>query len=223
MAQSESNELDLWYYERNAMAKGYKTVAGVDEAGRGPLAGPVVAAAVILPPFCELHGITDSKRLSPQQRDSAFEKIRELAVGIGIGIVEEREIDRLNILQATYRAMRGAIAGLLRDVDFVLVDGFPISGYTQRQEGIVGGDGKSISIAAASIVAKVVRDRIMCIYDKCFPNYGFAKHKGYPTEEHLNMLSIHGVCEIHRRSFSPVAEEILCRQLALPWEPKEKS
>lgn len=222
MVQSESDELDLWYYERKAMANGCKVVAGVDEAGRGPLAGPVVAAAVILPPFCELDGVKDSKRLSPQQRDSAFRKIRELAVGIGIGIVEETDIDRLNILQATYRAMRGAISGLLRDVDFVLVDGFPILGYTQRQEGIVGGDGKSISIAAASVVAKVVRDRIMRLYDEYFPNYGFAKHKGYPTEEHIKMLSIHGVCEIHRRSFSPVAEEILCRQLGLPWEPEEK-
>jgi ribonuclease HII len=218
MVQNKQAEIDLWYHERKALAKGYRVIAGVDESGRGPLAGPVVAAAVILPLYCEIEGINDSKQLSPQQRQQVFEKIREVASAIGIGIVEEKEIDKINILQATYRAMRGAISGLLTHVDYVLVDGYPISGYDKPQEGIIGGDAKSASIAAASIVAKVVRDRIMCIYDCIFPGYGFAQHKGYPTEEHLRKLSTHGVCEIHRRSFNPIAEKIQCRQIALPWE-----
>lgn len=204
--------IDLWAYEREALARGHQVVAGIDEAGRGPLAGPVVAAAVILPLECDIQGIFDSKQLTSQKRDLAFEKIHETALGIGIGIVEEADIDRINILQATYRAMRAAISGLSVRADIFLVDGYPIPGFEYQQQGIVDGDCKSASIAAASIIAKVTRDRIMCMYDEMFPQYGFAKHKGYPTEHHLRMLQMHGICEIHRRSFGPVRD-----QLSLPW------
>lgn len=206
------NDIDLWAYEREAMAAGRRVVAGIDEAGRGPLAGPVVAAAVILPMDCDTEGIFDSKQLSAQKRDAAFDKIRQIALSVGVGIVEEGEIDRINILQATYRAMRGAVAGLRMRADLYLVDGYPIRDFEHPQQGIVGGDAKSASIAAASVIAKVTRDRIMCLYDEMFPQYGFAQHKGYPTEDHMRLIGIHGVCEIHRRSFGPVRD-----QLSLPW------
>jgi len=208
MRREERENTDLWLYERMVLAQGHRVVAGVDEAGRGPLAGPVVAVAVVLPLDCDTHGIYDSKQLPPRKREAAFEKISSLALGIGIGIVDQNEIDRMNILQATYRAMRGAIGGLDMGVDAVLVDGYPIRDFHLPQMGITSGDTKSASIAAASIVAKVTRDRIMCKYHDIFPQYGFAKHKGYPTEEHIEKLAAHGVCEIHRRSFAPVAREL---------------
>ncbi|MCX6375299.1 MAG: ribonuclease HII, partial [Armatimonadetes bacterium] len=175
-------------------------------AGRGPLAGPVVAAAVILPLNCDIEGIYDSKQLSPARREAAFEKLLTLALDIGIGVVDEAEIDRINILQATYRAMRAAVSGMTLQADLFLVDGYPIREFERPQLGIMDGDCLSASIAAASIIAKVTRDRIMCYYDGFFPQYGFARHKGYATEEHLEMLAIHGVCEIHRRSFGPVCQ-----------------
>ncbi|HUV05729.1 MAG TPA: ribonuclease HII [Armatimonadota bacterium] len=206
--REDRKSADLWFYERMALAQGHCMIVGVDEAGRGPLAGPVVAAAVVLPFDCDIDGIRDSKQLSPRKREAAFEKIYGLALSIGIGIVEQNEIDRMNILQATYRAMRGAISGLDVQVDVVLVDGYPIRDFDLLQMGIVSGDTKSASIAAASIVAKVTRDRIMCKFDRIFPQYGFAGHKGYSTEEHLEKLAAHGVCEIHRRSFAPVAREL---------------
>ena len=199
---------DLWHYERAAMAQGHQVIAGVDEAGRGPLAGPVVAAAVILPPNCDIAGIYDSKQLSPRKRDAAFDKIQDIALGIGIGIVDAETIDKINILQATYRAMRDAIGKLAIQPDFCLIDGYPIRNFEYRHMGIVKGDSKSVSIAAASIIAKVTRDRIMCEYDVIFPGYGFAKHKGYPSKEHIEMLAIHGVCEIHRKTYGPVAERL---------------
>lgn len=202
------DSIDLWFYERKAISDGHRIVAGVDEAGRGPLAGPVVASAVVLPFGCDILGIYDSKQLSPQKRDSAFDKIFDIAIAVGVGIVDAEEIDRLNILQATYRAMRIAISELEISADIYLVDGYPIRNFEHRQRGIIGGDGKSVSIAAASIVAKVTRDRIMCEYDEIWPQFGFAKHKGYPTEEHLQKLDLHGVCDIHRRSFAPVAERL---------------
>jgi len=203
--------MDLWAFERAARKRGHRIIAGIDESGRGPLAGPVVAAAVILPFECDTQGINDSKQLSHLQREAAFTRILSLALDLGVGIVEEGEIDRINILQATYRAMRGAVCGLSVRPEFFLVDGYPIRDFEHPQEGIIDGDCKSASIAAASIVAKVARDRIMRLYDGIFPQYGFARHKGYPTEEHLRMLAIHGACEIHRRSFRPVA------QLNLDW------
>ncbi|MDI6827354.1 MAG: ribonuclease HII, partial [Armatimonadota bacterium] len=177
--------------------------AGVDESGRGPLAGPVVAAAVVLPFECDISGIYDSKQLSPADREVAYERILNLALAVEVGIVDPEEIDRLNILNATYQAMRIAISKLTIVPDIFLVDGYPIP-----QIGIVEGDCKSASIAAASIIAKVTRDRLMLDYDKLYPQYGFAKHKGYPTEEHLQNLAIYGPCEIHRKTFGPVAQEL---------------
>lgn len=208
MVRDDSDSADLWFYERMAMAEGHRVIAGLDEAGRGPLAGPVVAAAVILPFDCDIGGIYDSKQLSPQKRESAFQKIQRLALSIGIGIVDAEEIDRTNILRATYRAMRAAIRRLTAAADFFIVDGSPIPDLDRPQMGLVEGDCKSASVAAASIVAKVTRDRIMRAYDRIFPEYGFAKHKGYPTEEHRRKLAIHGISDIHRRSFGPVAEEL---------------
>lgn len=208
MPYDQSSISDLWHYEREALSNGYRLVAGVDEAGRGPLAGPVVAAAVILPFECDTCGIYDSKQLSPEERESAYARIHDIAVSIGVGIVHADEIDRINILQATYRAMRLAIAKLSTLPDIFLIDGYPIRNFEYPQVGVIDGDCKSASIAAASIVAKVTRDRIMCKFDSIFPQYGFARNKGYPTPEHLEMLGIHGVCEIHRKTFAPVAERL---------------
>ncbi len=208
MAKIRREDIDLWAYERDASARGIRVIAGIDEAGRGPLAGPVVAAAVILPLECDADGIFDSKQLTSRKRDAAFDKIHATALAVGVGIVEEAEIDRVNILRATHMAMRAALAGLGTAVDLCLVDGYAVRDILSPQIGIIGGDAKSASIAAASIIAKVTRDRIMLIYDEAFPQYGFAKHKGYPTEEHMRMLSIHGACEIHRRSFGPVRDRL---------------
>ncbi len=199
---------DLWHHERAAREQGYRIIAGVDESGRGPLAGPVVAAAVVLPFECDISGIYDSKQLSPTNREVAFERILNLALSIGIGIVDPEEIDRLNILNATYQAMRIAISKLTIVPDIFLVDGYPIRNFELPQIGIIEGDCKSASIAAASIIAKVTRDRLMLDYDRLYPQYGFAKHKGYPTEEHLQNLAIYGPCEIHRKTFGPVAQEL---------------
>ncbi len=222
-----TNSIDLWHYERLAISDGFKLVAGVDEAGRGPIAGPVVAAAVILPLDCDIAGINDSKQLTPARRESAFEKIHKIALGIGVGIINHKEIDRINILQATYAAMRAAIADLNTKADIYLVDGSPIRDFGHPHKCIVKGDSKSASIAAASIIAKVTRDRIMCEYDARFPQYGFAKHKGYPSPEHVRNLTAHGACAIHRRTFEPVkslcgnVEEIEKNwvQTELNWEP----
>lgn len=204
----EVQSVDLWYYEHAAAKHGYNTVAGIDEAGRGPLAGPVVAAAVVFPIGCDVDGIFDSKQLSSKKRDLAFDKIHSIALSIGVGIISPEEIDRLNILQATYEAMRAAAASITVPVDIYLIDGSPIKNLGLTHKCIVKGDALSASIAAASIVAKVTRDRIMCDYDSMYPEYGFARHKGYPTEEHMNLLSIHGACPIHRKSFAPVAENV---------------
>ena len=219
MRQEKRRKPDLWFFERAARAQGHQVIAGVDEAGRGPLAGPVVAAAVILPMSCNTRGIYDSKQLTDEQREHAFERIMRIAVAFGIGVVDEKQIDRINILQATHRAMRGAIGGMEMRADLHLVDGLPIPGFEYPHQAIVDGDCKSASIAAASIVAKVTRDRIMCKYDEIYPEYGFARHKGYATAEHLEMLAIHGVCEIHRQSFGPVALEMnpLWDRSELPW------
>ena len=219
MRQQKHNKPDLWFYERAARAQGRQIIAGVDEAGRGPLAGPVVAAAVILPMSCNTRGINDSKQLTEEEREHAFGRILRMAIAFGVGVVDEKEIDKINILRATHRAMRAAISGMEVRADIYLIDGLPIPGFEYYHQAIVDGDAKSASIAAASIIAKVTRDRIMCKYDELFPEYGFARHKGYTTEEHLEMLAVHGVCEIHRQSFEPVALEInpLWERTELPW------
>ncbi len=199
---------DLWTYEKKAFAEGYSTIAGIDEAGRGPLAGPVVSAAVILPFSFSAPGINDSKKLSPKKRDQLFETIYNRAVSVGIGIIDPVEIDRINILQASLLSMSIAAKNLKPAPDHLLIDGtFKIqSNLTQRP--IIKGDSLSISIAAASIVAKVTRDRLMKRYDMDYPMFGFCRHKGYPTKAHKEAVQNYGPCPIHRRSFKGVKEYV---------------
>lgn len=195
-------------YERRFWKEGFSTVAGVDEAGRGPLAGPVVAAAVILSPNIFIHGLDDSKRLSSRRREELFSLIKKQAKAVGVGTVSQSTIDRINILQATFLAMRMAVAKLRPSPEYLLVDGLIIPDIDVSQLPIVKGDRLSISIAAASIVAKVIRDRIMVKEDERLPQYGFARHKGYATKRHLEALARHGVSPLHRCSFRPVRETI---------------
>lgn len=180
---------------------GYGLVAGVDEAGRGPLAGPVTAAAVILRPGTYIQGLDDSKVLTPHQRESLFQEIVSRALALNVCSVGVEYIDRANILQATYEAMRRAVRGLRPAPDHLLVDALSIPGLAVPQRGIIGGDGLSNSIAAASIIAKVTRDRLMIKLDARYPQYGFARNKGYCTREHALALRRIGPCPAHRRSF----------------------
>jgi ribonuclease HII len=191
-------------YERAAWRSGLKHVAGVDEAGRGPLAGPVVAAAVILHPDRRIKGLDDSKLLTPARREILFEEILARATGVGTAVVDPQTIDRVNILEATRLAMREALARLSPRPDLVLIDAIRLSGLTWPQRPLIRGDRRSASIAAGSIVAKVTRDRLMAEADHRFPEYGFGRHKGYPTPEHLAALRRHGPCPIHRRTFHGV-------------------
>lgn len=189
-------------YENEACSKGYKLVCGVDEAGRGPLAGPVCAAAVILPENCEIDGLNDSKKISEKKREMLYDIIMEKAVAYSIAYGTLEEIEEHNILEATYIAMNRAIDGLDIKADFALIDGNRVPrGIKIPCETVVKGDSKSFSIAAASILAKVTRDRLMLEYDKKYPQYLFAKHKGYGTKAHYDAIKQHGVCEIHRLSF----------------------
>lgn len=176
-------------------------ICGIDEAGRGPLAGPVVAAAAVLPKDCQIFYLNDSKKLSEKKRDLLFDEIKEKAVAYGIGIVSPQVIDEINILQATYEAMRQAISQLNVIPEILLNDAVTIPGVDIMQVPIVKGDAKSVSIAAASILAKVTRDRMMMEYDQIYPEYGFAKHKGYGTAAHIAALKEYGPCPIHRRIF----------------------
>ena len=188
--------------ENEARSKGYKLVCGVDEAGRGPLAGPVCAAAVILPDNCEIEGLNDSKKISEKKREALFDIIKEKAVAYSIAYGSLEEIEEYNILEATYLAMNRAIEGLNAKADFALIDGNRVpKGIKIPCETVVKGDSKSCSIAAASILAKVTRDRLMLEYDKKYPQYLFAQHKGYGTKAHYEAIKQHGVCEIHRLSF----------------------
>ena len=193
----------LFPFDRPYLLK-HGVIAGVDEAGRGPLAGPVVAAAVILPDRCKLPHLNDSKQLSAAQRETLYPLIHRLALAIGVGIVEAAEIDRINIRQASFAAMRQALGRLSLTPVHVLVDGYPIPEGPASQTGIIGGDGQSAHIAAASIIAKVTRDALMLELDRRFPAYGFSRHKGYGTPDHLAALERLGPCPIHRRSFAPV-------------------
>lgn len=188
--------------ENEARSKGYKLVCGVDEAGRGPLAGPVCAAAVILPDNCEIEGLNDSKKISEKKREALFDIIKEKAIAYSIAYGSLEEIEEYNILEATYLAMNRAIVGLNTKADFALIDGNRVpKGIKIPCETVVKGDSKSCSIAAASILAKVTRDRLMLEYDKKYPQYLFAQHKGYGTKAHYEAIKQHGVCEIHRLSF----------------------
>lgn len=179
----------------------YKFIAGVDEAGRGPLAGPVVAGAVILPKDCQILYLNDSKKLSAVKRDELFDEIKEKALAYGAGIVSPERIDEINILQATLEAMREAIKSMSVEPDMILVDALKIPDIPYKQVGIVKGDAQSVSIAAASIIAKVTRDRIMDGMDKIYPEYGFASHKGYGSKTHIEAIKKYGPCPIHRKTF----------------------
>lgn len=197
----------LWQYEQLLQADGFSRVAGIDEAGRGPLAGPVVAAAVILPPEHEIEGLNDSKALSATRREALFSCLQEtLGVEISIVAVGVEVIDRCNILQATHQAMRQAVERLAEIPDFALIDGLPVPRFPCPCRNVIKGDARCACIAAASIMAKVTRDRIMLELDQEYPQYGFARHKGYGTRDHLAALRRHGPCPSHRRTFRPVAE-----------------
>ncbi|MDK3160270.1 ribonuclease HII [Kamptonema cortianum] len=193
-------------FEKAARAKGFVRIAGIDEAGRGPWAGPVTAAAVILPEQFAHARLNDSKQLPEKKREEIFDELMANSQIIkGVGLASAEEIDSLNILRATHLAMRRAVEALANTPDFLLIDGRPVKdSFSIAQQAIVKGDSKSLSIAAASILAKVTRDRLMLDIDHAFPQYGFAQHKGYGTAAHAHALTTHGPCPVHRRSFAPV-------------------
>lgn len=189
-------------FERKCYEQGYMLVAGVDEVGRGPLAGPVVAAAVILGEGVLIPGVNDSKKLSEQKREFLNDEIKAQALCYSIGIVDEKIIDEINILNATYLAMKQALEGLSKKPEFILLDAVTLKDVPIPQKGIIKGDSLSLSIAAASIIAKVERDRIVSSYDEIYPNFSFSKHKGYGTSEHIECIKKYGLLPIHRRSFT---------------------
>ena len=197
-------------HERALRQQGWQRVAGIDEAGRGPLAGPVVAAVVVLPENFRHKELNDSKQLTEQKRERLYDEITSHGeIFWAMAVVQPEEIDRLNILRATHEAMRRAVAALVPDPDHALIDGLPVLPFPMPQTALVGGDGLSFSIAAASIIAKVTRDRIMVEMCARYPGYEFAQHKGYGTALHLAKLRAHGPCPIHRKSFSPVQQALL--------------
>ena len=197
---------DVWMYEKQARESGFTAVAGIDEAGRGPLAGPVVSAAVILPEGLPVSGIHDSKQLSPKRREQLYDDIYRHAVAVGVGIVDPVEIDRINILQASLSAMAMSVRNLFPAPDFLLIDGpFPIpADFPQKP--VIKGDSLSISIAAASIIAKVTRDRMMAVYAEEYPEFDFSTNKGYPTKAHKEAIRKYGCSPIHRLTFKGVKE-----------------
>lgn len=201
-----NNELkrleNITEYERKYQSMGIKYVGGIDEVGRGPYAGPVVTACVILPEGCKIEGVNDSKKLSQKKREELFDVIKDTALSIGVGIVDNYEIDEINILQATYKAMRIAVENMDIKPQQLLVDAVTIPEINIHQEPIIKGDAKSISIGAASIIAKVTRDRMMVEYAKMYPQYGFEKNVGYGSKYHEEAIKKYGLCDIHRRSFT---------------------
>ena len=195
------SNVNMWEIEDSFFARGYQVICGVDEAGRGPLAGPVCAAAVILPRHLELPGLTDSKKLTDKRRRELFPMIKEQAVAYGIGLASHEEIDEINILQATFLAMKRAIAQLEGKAELALIDGNRETDFGLPAKTVVKGDSLSASIAAASILAKVTRDDIMLELAQKYPQYGFEVHKGYGTKAHYEALRAHGACQIHRATF----------------------
>ncbi|WP_242637359.1 ribonuclease HII [Desulfobacter hydrogenophilus] len=197
---------DMLAFEKQAMLSGYKVIAGVDEAGRGPLAGPVVSAAVVLPDSFDVPGINDSKKLSEKKRETLFPVIQNHAIAFGIGMADHEEIDRINILQASLLSMKRAVEDLQVRPDYLLIDGKFTINSTIDQRSVIKGDALSLSIAAASIIAKVTRDRIMAELDLQYPEYGLKRHKGYPTKAHKEAILTHGPCPVHRKSFKGVKD-----------------
>lgn len=194
----------LYRHDESFREQGFHATAGIDEAGRGPLAGPVVASAVILSPVKKIAGLRDSKKIPEKEREILFWEVLSNCRDVGIGIVEPETIDRINILKATKLAMETAVNDLSSMPDLLLIDAVNLPSIAAEQVSIIKGDALSASIAAASIVAKVVRDHIMKQYDSLYPQYGFARHKGYPTREHISKISLHGPCLIHRKTFARV-------------------
>jgi ribonuclease HII len=205
---SDFVETDSFSFERQLYSQGFKIVAGTDEAGRGPLAGPVVAASVILPPDCDFSLFKDSKTTSAKERACLYDLLFKIGADIGVGYGTVEDIEKFNILQASLLAMKRAVDELAGEPDFLLVDGkFPVPSFLQ-QKSLVKGESRSASIAAASIIAKEERDRLMEKYHNKYPIYNFSGHKGYPTAEHRRLIEEHGPCEIHRRTFKGVREHL---------------
>lgn len=203
-----AQEVDWTMFEELALRQGYSCVAGVDEAGRGALAGPVVAAAVVLPRRTEISGINDSKKLTPSRREALFDLIMGKALAVGIGSGDHLLIDRVNILQATLSAMKDAVLGVSPPPDYIIIDGISKIPLNIHQRTIIKGDSVSISIAAASIIAKVTRDRLMADFENRYPGYGFAEHKGYGCASHMAAIARLGPCAIHRKTFRGVKEHV---------------
>lgn len=199
-------QVDLLQYEKELYEKGYELIAGTDEAGRGPLCGPVVAAAVILPKGYMLEGLTDSKKLTEKKREKYYPIIMKDAIAVGISIVDNKKIDEINILEASRYAMNEAIRKLKVEPDYIITDAMDL--YRDNCLPIIKGDAKSITIGAASVIAKVTRDHIMDEYDKIYPEYEFKKHKGYPTKKHIELMNKYGVLDIYRRSYRPVKDAL---------------
>ena len=201
--------MDIYHYDESFRKEGYQRIAGLDEAGRGPLAGPVVASAVVLPSGKRIKGLRDSKKVPEKERETLFMDVLCCCVDVGIGIVDAETIDRINILNATKLAMQRAAEDLFRKADLLLIDALHIASLDIEQVSLIKGESKSASLAAASIIAKVVRDGIMRQYDGVYPAYGFGKHKGYSTREHMEKIVLHGPCPIHRKSFEGVLSQEL--------------
>ena len=196
---------DLYKYEKDLWSKGYINVAGCDEAGRGPLYGPVVCASVILPHDFKLDGLNDSKKLTEKKREEYYPIIMEKALSVGVSVISSKEIDKINIYEASRQGMLRAVKKLKVKPDFIITDAMPMEGFTSiPNNAIIKGDAKSITIAAASVIAKVTRDRIMYEEDKKHPEYEFSKHKGYPTKKHLELISKYGIIDGYRRTYGPV-------------------
>lgn len=199
--------IDLLEYEKDLYKNGIELIAGVDEVGRGPLIGPVVAAAVILPKNYKLDGLTDSKKLSEKKRDTFYEIINKDAIAIGIGIIDEKIIDEVNIYEATKLAMKKAIDSLSTKPEHILIDAMPLV-LDIPTTSIIKGDAKSLSIAAASVIAKVTRDRMMYELDKLYPMYGFSSHKGYPTKKHIEAINEYGLIDGYRKTYAPIKDMV---------------
>lgn len=201
----EKDKIDLLYYEKELYEQGIELIAGVDEVGRGPLIGPVVAAAVILPKNYKLEGLTDSKKLSEKKRDAFYQIIKRDAISIGIGVIDEVKIDEVNIYEATKLAMKDAISKLKIKPEHVLIDAMPLD-IDIPTTSIIKGDAKSESIAAASVIAKVTRDSMMYELDKKYPMYGFGNHKGYPTKKHIEAIYEYGLISGYRKTYAPIKD-----------------